>query len=189
MAWRWVWSLGLACAMAAAGPARAAEQFEITPLPADDALQVTGRIGPHFSSRVQAALDAWPATRVLIVRSRGGRIAEARKLAALLNARGIAVRADGRCASACAVLWAATNAREMTIDSRLGLHRSKWPVPLPAPLRAWAEKRSDRAIVQTFLDAGFSPELARRAAETPSSSMFWVGALDLKQERVEFVLE
>lgn len=187
MAWRWTWGVGLACVLAV-GPARAA-QFEITALPGDSALQVTGRIGPRFAASVQAALDAHPATRVLVVRSRGGLLHEARKVAALLNARGIAIRADGRCASACAVLWAATDARELTADARLGLHRSKWPVPLPAPLRAFAEKRSDRANVRTFLDAGFSPALARRAAETPSSSMYWIGALELQQERVSFALE
>jgi len=187
MAWRWLWGVGLACALAV-GPARAAE-FKITPLPSADALEVSGRIGSRFAASVQAALDAYPATRVLVVRSRGGLLHEARKVAALLNARGIAIRADGRCASACAVLWAATDARELTPGARLGLHRSKWPVPLPAPLRVLAEKRSDRANVRTFLAAGFSPELAARAAQTPSSSMYWIGARELKQERVPFVLE
>lgn len=191
MAWRWQWGVGLACALAMAGVARAADALDISPDPAAEALRVTGRIGPRFADKVQAALDAQPGTRVLIVRSRGGLLHEARKLAAVLNARGIAIRADGRCASACAVLWAMTDAREMTMDSRLGLHRSKWPVkvPLPAPLRAWVEKRSDRANVRDFLDAGFSPALAWRAAQTPSSSMYWIGALELKQERVAFVLE
>jgi hypothetical protein len=187
MAWRWWWGMGLACVLAV-GPARAAE-FEITAMPSADALHVTGRIGSRFAASVQAALDAYPATRVLVVRSRGGLLHEARKVAALLNARHIAIRADGRCASACAVLWAATDARELTADARLGLHRSKWPVPLPAPLRVFAEKRSDRANVRTFIDAGFSPELAARAAQTPSSSMFWIGARDLQQERVAFALE
>ena len=186
MAWRAAGLGWLACVLAV-GPACAA-QFDITPLPAENALHVTGRIGPRFAASVQAALDAHPATRVLLVRSRGGLLHEARKVAALLNARGIAIRADGRCASACAVLWAATDAREMTADARLGLHRSTWPVPLPAPLRAFAEKRSDRANVRVFLDAGFSPTLARRAAETPSSSMYWIGALELKQEHVAFLL-
>lgn len=191
MAWRWLWGVGLACVLAASGQARAGQsvEAEITSLPEAHALLATGKIGPRFSANVQAALDAHPDTRVLIVRSRGGRLVEARKVAALLNARGIAIRADGRCASACAVLWAATDAREMTADSRLGLHRSHWPVPLPAPLRAWAEKRHDRANVRVFLDAGFSPEVAARAAQTPSSGMYWIGALELKQERVAFSLE
>jgi len=187
MAWRWLWGVGLACVLGV-GPARAAE-FEITAMPSGDALHVTGRIGSRFAASVQAALDAHPATRVLVVRSRGGLLHEARKVAALLNARGIAIRADGRCASACAVLWAATNARELTPDARLGLHRSKWPVPLPALLRAFAEKRSDRANVRTFLAAGFSPALAQRAARTPSSTMFWVGARELEVEQVAFVLD
>lgn len=187
MACRWWWGLGLACALLA-GPA-CAGGARITAEPEAHALRVTGTIGRGFADRVQAALAAHPDTRVLIVRSRGGQLVEARKAAALLNARGIVIRADGRCASACAVLWAATNTREMTMDSRLGLHRSKWPVPLPAPLRAWAEKRSDRANVRTFLDAGFSPALAARAAQTPSSTMYWIGALELKRERVAFVLE
>lgn len=188
MTWRWLWGPGLACAFALAGNARAAG-LEITPVPDSHALRVTGSIEARFSDRVQAALAAHPGTRVLIVRSRGGLLHEARELAAVLNARGIAVRAEGRCASACAVLWAATNVREMAPGAQLGLHRSKWAVRLPAPLRAWAERRSDRANVRTFLRAGFSPELAWQAARTPSSSMYWVDAPELEREQVAFVLE
>lgn len=190
---QWMWGVGLACALAVAGPAMGAGRpsgpLELVHVPEEQALHVRGRIGPRYAARVRAALDAHPDTRVLVVRSRGGFVGEARKLAALLNARGIAVRADGRCASSCAVLWAATDARALTRDARLGLHRSKWPVPLPAPLRSWVEKRSDRAIVRVLLDAGFSPTLARRAADTPNTGMYWVDALDLQQERVAFVLE
>jgi len=189
MAWRWLWGPGLACALALAGPARGAGRFEITPVPEANALRVTGSIEAGFSDAVQAALVAHPAARVLIVHSRGGLLHEARELADVLNARGIAIRAEGRCASACAVLWAATDARELAPDARLGLHRSKWSVSLPAPLRAWVERRNDRANVRTFLDAGFSPALASRAARTPSSSMYWVDALELKRERVAFALE
>ena len=189
MAWRWLWAPGLACALATAGPARGAESFEITPVPEANALRVSGSIEAGFSDAVQAALAVHPAARVLIVHSRGGLLYEARRLAAVLNARGIAIRAEGRCASACAVLWAATAARELTTDARLGLHRSTSSVSWPAPLRAWIERRSDRANVRTFLAAGFPPELAARAARTPSSSMYWIDAQDLKRDRVEFASE
>lgn len=189
MAWRWGWGVALACALAGAGPARAADAFQITPVPEAGALQLTGRIGPRLSAKVHAALDAHPGTRVLIVRSRGGLLHEARKLAALLNARGIAVRVDGGCASACAVLWAAADAREMTADSRLGLHRTRGPRAMPAPLRTWLEKRNDRANVRTLLGAGFPQALAAQAARTPSSSMFWIGARELQHEQVVFALQ
>lgn len=189
MAWRWLWGPGLACALAIAAPARAAKPLEITPVPDANALRVSGSIEAGFSDRVQAALAAQPGVRVLIVHSRGGLLSEARKLAAVLNARRIAIRAEGRCASACAVLWAATDARQLTADARLGLHRSKWSVALPARIRAWWERRSDRANVRTFIAAGFPPALASRAAQTPSSSMYWVDARELQRERVEFALQ
>lgn len=189
MAWHWGWGVALACALAAAGPVRAADAFRITAVPEVGALEVSGRIGPRFAAKVRVALDAHPGTRVLVVRSRGGLLHEARKLAAMLNARGIAVRVDGGCASACAVLWAATDAREMTAGSRLGLHRSRGPRAMPAPLRAWLEKRTDRAMVRTFLGAGFPQALAAHAAQTPSSSMFWIGARELQHEQVAFALQ
>jgi len=189
MAWQGLWGLGFACVLAIAGPACAAGGFEIAPVPQAHALRVTGSIEAGFSQRVEAALVSHPDTRVLIVRSRGGLLHEARMLAAVLNAHGIAIRAEGRCASACAVLWAATDAREMTADARLGLHRSKWSVRLPRPLRALVERRSDRANVRTFLDAGFSPALASRAARTPSNSMYWVDASELERERVAFAMQ
>jgi len=188
MAWQGLWGLGCACVLAIAGPARAAASFEIVPVPQAHALRVTGSIEAGFSQQVQAALAEHPETRLLIVRSRGGLLHEARLLAAVLNAHRIAIRAEGRCASACAVLWAATDARELSADARLGLHRSRWSVRLPKMLRAIIERRSDRANVRTFLDAGFSPALALRAAQTPSSSMYWVDARELERQRVAFAV-
>jgi hypothetical protein len=193
MAWRGWWVLALALAstgaMAIVGPAQAREPLRITLAPDGQALEVRGSIEAGYADRVQAALAEHPEANMLIVRSRGGVLHEARKLAAVLNARGITLRAEGRCASACAVMWAATQRRELASDAKLGLHRSKWTVHLPAPVRAWAERRSDRANVRTFLKAGFSPALAWRAAQTPSSSMYWVDAGQLQDEQVEFALQ
>jgi hypothetical protein len=189
MAGQWWRGIVCACVLAIAAPAWAGEAFGITPLPQEHALRVTGSIEAGFAARVEAALMAHPETRVLIVHSRGGLLHEARQLARILNAHRVAIRAEGRCASACAVLWAATDARQLTADARLGLHRSKWLVALPRPLRALIERRNDRANVRTFLDAGFSPALASHAARTPSSSMYWVDADDLVREQVVFALQ
>jgi hypothetical protein len=181
--------LALAFAMAVVCPAQAREPLRITLASDGQALEVRGSIEAGYADRVQAALAANPQASLLIVRSRGGLLHEARRLAGLLNARGITLRAEGHCASACAVMWAATQRRELASGAKLGLHRSKWTVHLPAPLRAWAERRSDRANVRTFLKAGFSPDLAWRAARTPSSSMYWVDAGQLQGEQVEFALQ
>lgn len=188
MGWRWLWGAGLACALVFAGPARAGASFEITLVPDAHAVRVSGSIEPGFADSVQAALVSHPDARLLIVHSRGGLLHEARELAAMLNARHIAIRAEGRCASACAVLWAATDRRQLTSDARLGLHRSRSSRRF-AWLRAWFERRSDRANVRTFIAAGFPPELASRAARTPSSSMYWVDAEELQRERVAFALQ
>ncbi|WP_166208822.1 hypothetical protein [Cognatiluteimonas telluris] len=178
----------LAVAMAL-GTANAGESLRITLERDGHALLVRGSIEAGFADTVRAALATHPQVDVLIVRSRGGLLHEARKLAVVLNARGIKLRAEDRCASACAVMWAATQRRELATGARLGLHRSKWAVHLPGPLRAWVERRNDRANVRTFLDAGFSPALALRAAQTPSSSMYWVDARQLEHEQVEFALQ
>ena len=177
--------LSLAAIAAQAAPWTTAR---VAPRPEARALVVRGAIGAGFAEAVRAGLDAQPATRVLVVHSHGGRLGEARDAAALLNARGVAVRIDGRCASACALLWALADAREMTVGSRLGLHRSSWPVALPVAIRRWAEARSDDRIAQSLRAAGFSRRLVARGRRTPPAAMHWVDALSLKREDVAFVL-
>ncbi|GAB1596580.1 hypothetical protein [Lysobacter claricitrinus] len=158
--------------------------------PADHALRISGVIGTRFESDVRAALDRNPDTRRLIVSGPGGMRAQALRVAELANARGLAVRVSGRCASACALMWAAANSREMTFDSGVGLHRSALDptLPLPDPLRQKIMARNDRQTDDVLRHAGFPERVIAAGASTPATSMSWFSPYELKTGGVPFVL-
>lgn len=162
----------------------------IAPLPSEQALLVTGPIGPDFESRIRALLHAHPRTNLVIVRSPGGMRYQALKAAELINEHGLTVRVAGRCASACALLWAAAQSREMTVDSRLGLHTSRLELPLPLPEAVTRHiiARNDRQTDAVLRSAGFPQSIIAEGGRTPPTSMSWYGPLELKHGGVPFTL-
>ncbi|AXK71320.1 hypothetical protein DWG18_02800 [Lysobacter sp. TY2-98] len=181
----------------AAGASRAAgapdvddDNATVQVVPAQHALLVTGVIGNRFESDIRAALDRNPDTQRLIVNGPGGMRAQALRVAELANRRGLAVRVSGRCASACALMWAAANTREMTFDSGLGLHRSALDpsLALPDVVRQKLMAHNDRQTDDVLRRAGFPERVIAVGASTPSSAMSWFSPYELKTGGVPFQL-
>lgn len=162
----------------------------IKPVSAEHALLVTGPIGADFEASVRASLERYPDTSVLVMRSPGGVRHQALKVADLVNERGLTVRIDGRCASACALLWAAAQSREMTAASKLGLHASRLNVPLPLPgaIEARINARNDRQTDEVLRSAGFPQRIIAEGGRTPPTSMSWFDPAELKHGGVPFTL-
>lgn len=179
---------GVAEARAVLSPAPADGTVE--PLPSGHALVVRGPIGAEFESRFRAALKQYPQARVVIASGPGGMRGPALRVAALINERGMTVRVAGRCASACALLWASAQSREMTPASRLGLHRSRLPesVVLPAPVERHLVARNDRQTDRVLREAGFSDYLIAQGNRAPPTSMSWFTPVELQREGVPFTL-
>lgn len=185
--------LGLLVAAGAAtagGMSEPVRTMVIAPLPAERALLVTGPIGADFEANVRASLARHPDTGVIVMRSPGGVRHQALKVADLVNARGLTVRIDGRCASACALLWAAAHSREMTAGSKLGLHGSRLNVPLPLPdaVEARIVARNDRQTDEVLRGAGFPAAIIAEGGRTPPTSMSWFAPLELQRGGVPFTL-
>lgn len=183
--------LAAAGAASAAGTATSAPAGTVVvPLPAEHALLVTGPIGPDFEPRIRASLARHPDTSVVIVSSPGGVRYQALRAAELINAHGLTVRIAGHCASACALLWAAAESREMTPDSKLGLHGSRLtvPVPLPEGVTRQITARNDRQTDAVLRGAGFPQSIIAAGGRTPPTSMSWFGPVELSHGGVPFTL-
>ncbi|WP_133500834.1 hypothetical protein [Cognatilysobacter terrigena] len=181
----------------AAGTVRAADvpdvdddNAAVEAVPSEHALRISGVIGRRFEDDVRAALQSHPETQRLIVSGPGGMRAQALRVAELANARGLAVRVAGRCASACALMWAAANTREMTFDSGLGLHRSALDPSLALPnlVREKIMARNDRQTDDVLRHAGFPERVIAVGAATPASAMSWFSPYELKTGGVPFLL-
>lgn len=162
----------------------------VTPLPSRQVLDVRGPIGPRFADDIGGLLRRYPATRVLVLDSPGGMRGPALEVARLANAHNLTVRIAGRCASACSLLWASADSREMTPGSRVGLHRSylALPVPLPGFIEARIVARNNRETDRALRRAGFSPRLIEIGARTAPTEVSWLAADELAREGVAFAL-
>ncbi|HZH42714.1 MAG TPA: hypothetical protein VEY50_01330, partial [Lysobacter sp.] len=158
--------------------------------PDGEVLHVGGVIGPRFEADIRKALRRHRGTRALVIDSPGGLRAQAFKVARLVNARGLTVRVERRCASACVLLWAQARSREMAPGARLGLHRSslETALPIPAALRAELMRRNDRDTDAVLRQAGFPERIVALGAATPPTTMHWFAADELQREGVPFAL-
>ncbi|MFC3268683.1 hypothetical protein ACFOED_06625 [Vulcaniibacterium thermophilum] len=154
------------------------------------ALYVVGVIGPRFERDVRKALRRHRGIRELVIESPGGLRAQAFKVARLVNARGVTVRVERHCASACVLLWALARSRELDAGARIGLHRSSLPTdfPLPPAMRADLMRRNDRETDAVLRAAGFPERIVALGADTPAWSMSWFSATELQREGVPFVM-
>lgn len=166
------------------------DNARVTADPVARVLRVDGIIGPDFEKDVREALLRDPKIRQVVVRSPGGMRAPAMRVADFINRRGVTVRVDGKCASACVLLWATASSREMTETSRIGLHRSSLDEALPIPdsMRQELMRRNDRETDEVLLKAGFPTDVVALGSATPASTMAWFDPHRLKQGGLPFVL-
>jgi hypothetical protein len=180
----------LSCTAMAAGSAVDLDNAVVTVSEADRTLYVDGVFGPKFEPDVRAAIEQSPRLQRVVLRSPGGMRAPAMRVADLFNRRGMTVRVEGRCASACVLLFASARSREMTADSKIGLHRSSLDPDLPIPdtLRQQLMERNDRETDEVLRKGGFSTRVIAMGAATPPTTMTWFTPGELRVEGLPFVL-
>ena len=160
----------------------------IRPAPQIGQVVVVGTIDDQFTNRLVAALDTSRALHTVVIESNGGLQSQARQAAKQLNRRGLTIRVIGRCASACALLWAATDKRELRVGATIGLHASRPLRELPSLVEEYATDRRARMTAESLRHAGFSEALIARGLATPYSSVLWLTPVELRAAGVRFFL-
>lgn len=125
-------------------------------------LHVKGALGLGSSERVQAALQASPQLRWVILDVSDGRLPEAQRLAALLRAHGLAVRVGGECRGACLFAFVGGPRRQLLPGARLALQRLSAGAFNPP-----YQSLLNRALAGRLAEAGLSPHLVRKTLATP----------------------
>lgn len=125
-------------------------------------LQLSGGIGRRLAFDLEATLT--PTTRTLdIVDSPGGSLDGAMAAAQVISSKGLTVRVEKRCLSACVALFAGARQRELYPTAVLGLHQSS------SVIEGGEASSVDRAYDELLRQAGFSETvLAQRAKTTPN---------------------
>jgi hypothetical protein len=139
-------------------------------------LLLTGELGSRSAERVRAALDGAPSVKVIHLASPGGRLFEAKAIAAEIRRRGLDTFADGGCASACTIVFLAGRDRGATPESRLGFHRASF-VGLQDAI-------DNDDMLAIYRAAGLSPAFVERVNATAPSELWYPSRDELVSNHV-----
>ncbi len=130
----------------------------------------TGEINFGSAVRLEEALRSWPDTREVALDSPGGFVAEARRMADLIQSKSLDTRIDRECLSACVDLFAAGRMRTMRAAAVVGLH-SAWTTDLSEE-SVRATVRANRDFERRLFDRGVEPRFLRVGTSTPGHAMW-----------------
>lgn len=146
-----------------------------------------GGMGKSFDVVVASALRRFPKTKRLVVSgSPGGSVNGVVGAAKRLNRHAVAVRIEGDCASACALLWALADVRQALPAGKIGLHAGRADSKVPEWLHGVAASRNRTRFEAALRTAGFPPETIARGLATPHDRIFWIDAPSLRRMGVRF---
>lgn len=148
----------------------------------------TGKIDSGFTATLEQQLEQNRKVKLLLIESNGGRISEARRVIKLLNRHKVTVRVIGRCASACALIWAGAPDRQLRSGALIGLHAGSLDPKVPRLLQDLATTINNDFSRRTLAHAGFSKNLIARSQSTPNTSVLWLSPMDLQNDGVRFTL-
>jgi len=144
-----------------------------------DELLVRGNLSQGAAERFRAVLGAAPAVKTVILTSRGGRMLEAERMAAIVRARELDTRVDDFCMSACTSVLLAGRNRSAPNLARIGFHQPSFPGLRGSGLRDAVERmRSD------YVEAGVDPTFVWKAVAVPADDMWFPTNQELVEANV-----
>jgi hypothetical protein len=141
--------------------------YRVTVSADNTVLALDGAMGFGVSREIERLLDQHPQIQQVRLNSIGGRIGEAKRLAALIIERQLSTATTSHCLSACVLAFAAGTERVISPTARLGFHQPAFP--------GWSEAERAQEIAaerQDFLARGIAPGFVDQALATPSTSLW-----------------
>lgn len=130
-------------------------------------LHIDGPLGGGAAARVQALVDTSPHLRLVTLQSVAGRMNEAQRIAALVQQRGLATRAQGACDDVCPLVFLAGSRRQLAPGARLGLHRLS-AGPANQPYQALV----NRELAARWAAAGLTRHMVIKTLATPPQALW-----------------
>ena len=169
------------------GVAENGAAWALSYIAARDELFFMGGMGKSFDVVVASALRRFPeAKRFVVVASPGGSAKSVTRAAKRLNTHAVAVRVEGDCASACALLWALADVRQALPAGKIGLHAGRADSKVPEWLHGVAVSRGRTRFEAALRGAGFSSDVIARGLATPNDKILWIDAPSLRDMGVRF---
>lgn len=156
--------------------------YDLSITPDGRRLVFAGEIPHGLTRRIEAMMEDAPALREVALSGPGGLIYEARGVARLIRERALDTVAEGTCASACTLIFAAGRQRRLATEGALGFHAYALDFPGGLPqVDLKREQARDRAFL---IEQGISAGFADRLFATASSDLWMPDTDELQREGV-----
>ncbi len=129
-------------------------------------MEISGDIAFGLTDQVTLTLNAHPSVSLIHLNSRGGRVAEARKLRDLIASRHLSTYTSRQCTSACVIAFLAGERRLISADAKIGFHQ--YSIAGKSGALTTADMEKDERY---FLSRGVSAVFVKRAFKPISD--FW----------------
>ena len=134
-----------------------------------EVLELRGTVSLGMWQQAQRVLEANPQITRVDIQSPGGRVSPAIAIADQIRARNLDTQTQGRCFSACTLIFLAGQQRSIGDYAQLGFHAAFTPT---ASGQRIPSARVNQAIIQRFVANGVDPTFAQRAWTTPSDDLW-----------------
>jgi hypothetical protein len=142
-------------------------------------LWLQGILGEGSAEEVQRAFGANPLVKTVMLSSRGGRAAEAKRIAQIISQKHLDTAVRGSCQSACTYLLLAGEHRAAEASSKIGFHRATFP-----GITSLGETYSNYRMLAHYRSVGLPSWFIDRAVGTPPTSMWYPTHQELLEARV-----
>ena len=137
----------------------------------EEYVYVTGSLDPGITKQLAILIDQHPKVTTIVLDSEGGRVYEARGIAALARKRAMTTYSSGKCYSACTIAFAGGKRRLLAPDAELGFHQYKLAAKYVLPYLD-VDKEMEKDF-KFLLKQGIDVRFLEKVFETSATSM-WV---------------
>jgi hypothetical protein len=141
--------------------------YELRLLRNNSELEMSGRIRFGLTNEIEKILNANPQVKIIHLNSEGGRIAEARRLRDLIEARKLMTFTSIGCYSACILPYSAGTKRLISRNARLGFHQYRFPGLNPDAFKKEYKKDKDYLLAKDI-----NADFLEKAFSTPSTELW-----------------
>lgn len=149
--------------------------YNIQVLPGGAVVEFSGGFRAGSAQDLERVLVSNPQAKVLRLKSPGGRIHEATRVARFVRGHGLDTYASDYCLSAATLVFIAGKERTMGEGAKLGFHMATFPGMTPEQIRA-----GDEGVRQAMVSAGVARDFIDRALATPNGDMWYPSVDELK---------
>ncbi len=147
-----------------------ASRYAITMSDGGSTVHINGSFERGITEAFQAIVDRHGGATRVILNSEGGSVHEGRRIARLIESRGLHTHVDGICKSACATAFAGGAMRTLGAGGRLGFHR--FALDHATPMSYFDVEAEQRKELDYFASRGIKAEFLRRVFERPPDDIW-----------------